>query len=65
MCPEPYVKPDLTKFPDPMEDPRNLHASTNIVRLIILITTILAIGCLIMRQHYKVIWVNTYLQTDN
>ena len=28
-----YKKPDLTLYPDPMEDPRNLHASTNIVGL--------------------------------
>ena len=45
-------------------DSRNRHASTNIVRLIILITTLLAVTCLIMRNYYKVQWLNKYFKAD-
>jgi hypothetical protein len=45
-------------IPNAMDDPRNRKTSTNLVRMIILITTLLAVGCLIMRHHYKVLWIN-------
>jgi len=44
-----YKKHDPESFPNPMEDVRNQQGSTNIVRLIIVITTALAIGCLSIR----------------
>jgi len=65
ICTTPYEKPDPIKYPNAMDDPRNKHFSTNIVRLIIMITTLLAIACLCMRQYYKIVWINTFLQTDN
>lgn len=52
-------------IPNAMDDPRNKKTSTNLVRMIILITTILAIGSLVMRHHYKVLWINQYFQQDN
>ena len=60
-----YIKPNPTEYPDPMMDYRNARSSTNIVRLIIMITTVLAIGCLCIRQYFKVKWVNLYFKTDN
>lgn len=53
-----YIPPSLDI--DAMDDPRNTHGSTNIVRLIIMITTLMAVGCLIMRHHYKILWLNKY-----
>ena len=44
-----YVRPDAVLYPDPMKDPRNHHAMTDIIRLVIMITTILAIISLVMR----------------
>ena len=55
----PYEKRVI--LPDGMDDPRNQHMSTNIIRMAIAITSILAIGCICMRQFYKVLWINTYL----
>ena len=46
-----------------MDDPR-LSDTTNLVRLIILITTALAIVCLIVRHYYKIQWLNKYFQED-
>ena len=48
-----------------MDDPRNQHWTTNIVRLSIALTSILAIACVCIRQYYKVEWINKYLQKDN
>ena len=45
-----------------MDDPRNQKTATNMVRMIILITTLLAVGCLFMRHYYKVQWLNLYFQ---
>ena len=55
---------DPEKYKDAMEDPRNSKDTTNLVRLIILITTILAIVCLIVRHYYKIEWLNKYFQED-
>lgn len=63
ICKTPYEKTIIR--PDGMEDQRNQHTSTNIVRLSIALTSILAITCICMRQYYKVLWINRYLQTDN
>ena len=60
-----YTLPNPIDFPNPMMDYRNQRSSTNIVRLIILITTIVAIGCLCIRQFYKVKWVNLYFKNLN
>ena len=48
-----------------MDDPRNQKTATNMVRMIILITTLLAVGCLFMRHHYKIQWLNLYFQQDS
>jgi len=51
--------------PNAMDDPRNKKASTNMVRLIIMITTFLAVVCLITRHYYKIIWLNKYFHLDS
>jgi hypothetical protein len=58
------TKLDPDRIPNAMDDPRNAKDSTNLVRLIILITTILAIVCLIIRHYYKIEWLNKYFQDD-
>jgi hypothetical protein len=57
------LNPDL--YPNAMDDPRNMKASTNMIRLIIMITTLLAIGCLVTRHYYKVVWLNKYFMQDS
>ena len=44
-----YEPLNPARYPNAMDDPRNAHESTNIIRLIILITSLLAIACLIIR----------------
>ena len=48
-----------------MDDPRNQKTATNMVRMIILITTLLAVCCLFMRHYYKIQWLNLYFQQDS
>jgi hypothetical protein len=48
-----------------MDDYRLDKRSTNIVRWIILATTILSEICLCMRHFYKVKWLNNYFLQDN
>ena len=48
------------KYKNAMDDPRNKKVSTNIIRIIILVTTILALVTLIMRHYYKNLWINKY-----
>lgn len=57
------LDPKLT--PNAMDDPRNQKTATNMVRLIIMITTLLAVFCLVMRHRYKVQWLNEYFQQDS
>ena len=59
-----YNKLDPTKYPKAMDDPRNLKVSTNIIRIIILTTTILAIISLVIRHYYKILWLNKYFYDD-
>jgi hypothetical protein len=49
-----YPSPDYDNLPDPMQDPRNRKPETNLVRIIIGVTTLLAVACLCMRHYYKV-----------
>lgn len=55
-----YVKPDPIAFPNAMDDERNQHKFTHMIRLINLITTLIAVYSLFKRQMVKVEWVNTY-----
>jgi hypothetical protein len=60
-----YAPLDPSKYPNAMDDPRNAKNSTNMVRLIIMITTLLAIVCLITRHYYKILWLNKYFYEDS
>jgi hypothetical protein len=46
------LKPSVHK--NAMDDPRNQKTATNMIRMIIMITTLLAVGCLFMRHYYKI-----------
>jgi hypothetical protein len=48
-----------------MLEPRNRKSTTNMLRLIIMITSLLAIGTLITRHYYKMQWINKYLDDDD
>lgn len=50
---------------DAMLEPRNQKTTTNMLRLIIMITSLLAIVCLTTRHYYKMIWMNNYLDEND
>lgn len=43
--------------------PKNLQR--NMVKVIVFVTTVLAVGCLTMRHYYKILWLNKYFHQDN
>ena len=57
------LEPSL--IPNAMDDVRNAKSWTNTIRIVIFLTTIMAIICLIMRHHYKIEWFNKYFQDDS
>ena len=57
------LEPDILK--NAMDDPRNAKNTTNLVRMVVLMTTVMSIICLIMRHYYKREWFNKYFQDDN
>lgn len=59
-----YPKLDPEVHKNAMDDPRNKKNSTNMLRLIILITTLLAVACLVTRHYYKILWLNKYFNQD-
>lgn len=60
-----YFDPsDPAKFADAINDPRNRSVSSKMTRLVVLITTILALYCLVKRHEYKTQWLNQYFNDD-
>jgi len=53
---------DKEKYPDPMLHPKNIHLTSFISRIIIGITTLIALVCLCLRHHYKLRWTNKYFK---
>ena len=51
---------DPKAVPNAIDTDRNQKAPTNLLRLIILFTTVLACFCLVMRHRYKTEWLNEY-----
>lgn len=45
-----YDEVDPKKYPNAMDDPRHKNSMTNMIRTIILCTTILALYCLLKRH---------------
>ena len=60
----PYIPRDPKKWPNAMDDPTNAQPYTNFIRMITLLTTILAEICLIKRHYYKSIWKSTHYFGD-
>ena len=51
---------DIEAHPSPMTLPRVNRGQTNLVRLIVMITTILAIICLVTRHYFRCVWLNSF-----
>lgn len=47
-----------------MLEPRNLKPTTNMFRLIVMITSLLSAGCLVMKHYYKVLWLNEHFHQE-
>ena len=63
-----YVIKDVLnpeKYPDPMEDPRNNSMVSQICRIAITTTSIMACICLYFRQKFKINWSSKFMCTDN
>ena len=56
---------DPSKYGDnAMLEPRNQKPTTNMFRLIVMITSLLSAGCLIMKHYYKVLWLNEHFHQE-
>jgi hypothetical protein len=61
-----YVKEPLDpiKYPNAMDDPRNILKSQYILRILNMFTTIVSLIFLFFRHYYKRIWMNTFFKND-
>ena len=60
----PYHARDPIKYPSAMDDPTNAQPYTNIIRMITLLTTLMAVVCLVKRHHYKAKWKSDHFFDD-
>jgi hypothetical protein len=56
---------DMVKYPNAIDHPRVDNLFTEILRIIILTTTLLAVVTLIIRHYYKYIWLNCFFNRSN
>ena len=59
-----YHSRDPLKYPNAMDDPTNAQPYTNFIRMITLLTTILAAACLSKRHYYKSKWKSDHFFDD-
>lgn len=59
------AKIDTLSHPDALQHPRTANTFSCLSRLIIFITSLIAIICLLIRRYYVRRWTQTYSQNDN
>jgi hypothetical protein len=62
---QPFQKRDPIAHPNPMNDPVNGMPTTNLVRMVVFVLTILALICLVQRHLNKREWKNQCFNLDN
>ena len=51
---------DMDTYPEPMDHPLNSYSWTNPIRMVIAVTSLLAIFFLVVRHYYKKVWLHEF-----